>query len=252
MWAMANANGDTYSRRAFSSNSSSIFCARAFLPAAAYTIARSAFSCKSSGFQLDPAFVRGHGFLEHALLPVGEAEAPVSEVEVRVDLRNLLAFRDRLIVPAGVVVRPAQIGPDVGSERIELLGALAVRDRLFVAAHGAQVDDAIPIMGDRGIRVQLEGAAIAFVGANPVVIVVGCGHRQRGIGLGGRGIDLERPVRRLLHLRKGFVRRQIAKFSQDIVRERHGGVRLGKAGSRAIACSKYSMLFSRPSFDHVL
>ena len=67
---------------------------------------------------------------------------------------------------------PSQIGPDVGRERIELLGALAVRDRLVVAAHGAQVGDAIPVVGDRGIRVQLEGAAIAFVGADPVEIVV--------------------------------------------------------------------------------
>ena len=67
------------------------------------------FQLQILGFQLDPAFVRGHGFLEHALLPVGEAEAPVGEVEVRVDVRDLLAFRDRLIVPAGVVVRPAQI-----------------------------------------------------------------------------------------------------------------------------------------------
>ena len=68
-------------------------------------------------------------------------------------------------------------------------------------------------MGDRGIRVQLEGTAIAFVGPYPVVIVVGRGHRQRGIGLGGRGIDLEGAVRRLLQLRKGFARRQIAKLS---------------------------------------
>jgi hypothetical protein len=27
---------------------------------------------------------------------------------------------------------------------------------------------------------------------------------------------------------------------------------LAKSGSRAIACSKYSILLSRPSFDHVL
>ena len=77
-------------------------------------------------------------------------------------------------------------------------------DRLVVAAHGTQIVEAIPIVGDRRIRVQLEGTAIALVGACPIEIEVTRGRRQRGMGLGSRGIDLEGPVRRRLRLRIGF------------------------------------------------
>src|SRR5262245_5292193 len=85
-------------------------------------------------------------------------------------------------------------------------------------------------MGDYGPRVELEGAAKALVSANPIAIVEGRGHGQRGPSLGGRGIDLERPERRFLDLRKSLVWRQIAPFTLDVVGESHCGVGLGEIG----------------------
>jgi hypothetical protein len=73
-----------------------------------------------------------------------------------------------------------------------------VRDRLVVAAHGTQVGGAIPVMDDCGIRVQLESTTIAFVGPGPVAIVEGRDGRQCGMCLGVCGVELKRPVRRLL------------------------------------------------------
>ena len=100
----------------------------------------------------------------------------MGNVEVGVELQGLVTLRDRLFVLSREEVHLRHDNVDDGRCRVELLGALYLREALFVPSHGRE-KLGIPLVRGRVVGLQVERAAELALRVGPVPLV-----RKRGPG----------------------------------------------------------------------
>src|SRR5215470_10382900 len=91
----------------------------------------------------------------HLLLLEGQAKIPVSRYEAFVQLERLAGRSDCSVRLPGVTKSYNADIADNGRQRIELIGALRLRDRLLMPTLLGQVQ-AVPVMSSRILWVELD------------------------------------------------------------------------------------------------
>src|SRR5260370_14904654 len=100
-----------------------------------------------------------------------------------------------LVILTGKTKSFGQIGTDYEGKWIQFLSLAELGDRLIKPAHSSQVAIAVPVMGNRVIRIQLDRTLVVFFRLLPIPVVLQRNHGQRSVSVSELFIHRERLKR---------------------------------------------------------